>query len=109
MENEERILSSFLPGPTNPRKIEVTINTRKCETVDSTEALTDINQMVEVKLEAEDEDEDSESLVETRGQNIKPELQVWSLKHFCPLFHFSEQKNSRFVCSAKQCLGYTKR
>jgi len=61
---------------------------QKCETED--EALSDINQMVEVKLEAEDEEEDSESLGETRGQNIKAELRdqntedVEMLNHYMP-------------------------
>merc|ERR1719336_1731010 len=46
--------------------------------------------MVEVKLEAEDEDEESESFSETRGNNIKAELQdqnnedVEMLNHYMP-------------------------
>ena len=58
--------------------------TQKCEIEDRTEELCDINQMVEVKLEAEDEAEDEES--ETRGQNIKAEMQVWSLNLVCRFF-----------------------
>jgi len=88
-ENEEGILSSFLPGPTNPKRMKMT---QKCEIEDRTEELSDINQMVEVKLEAEDEDEDeeSESFSETRGNNIKAELQdqnsedVEMLNHYMP-------------------------
>ena len=89
LENEERILSSFLPGLTNPKKMKVI---QKCETED--EALSDINQMVEVKLEAEDEEEDSESLGETRGQNIKAELQVWS---FSNIFVYFYKLNTRII------------
>jgi len=85
-ENEEGILSSFLPGPTNPKRMKMT---QKCEIDDRTEELSDINQLVEVKLEAEDEDEDSESFSETRGNNIKAELQdqfedVEMLNHYMP-------------------------
>ena len=58
--------------------------TQKCEIEDRTEELSDINQMVEVKLEAEDEAEVEES--ETRGQNIKAEMQVWSLNIVCRFF-----------------------
>ena len=95
-ENEEGILSSFLPGPTNPKRMKMT---QKCEIEDRTEELTDINQMVEVKLEAEDEAEDEES--ETRGQNIKAEMQVWSLNIVCRFFQV-EHKNHLFVRRAKQ-------
>ena len=101
-ENEEGILSSFLPGPTNPKRMKMT---QKCEIEDRTEELSDINQMVEVKLEAEDEDEDeeSESFSETRGNNIKAELQVWSLNIVCQFFMLnSEHMNHLFVCRAKQ-------
>ena len=98
-DNEEGILSSFLPGPTNPKRMKMT---QKCEIEDTTEELSDINQMVEVKLEAEDEDEDSESFSETRG-NIKAELQVWSLNIVRQIFMLnSEHVNHLFVCRAKQ-------
>ena len=99
-ENEEGILSSFLPGPTNPKRMKMT---QKCEIDDRTEELSDINQLVEVKLEAEDEDEDSESFSETRGNNIKAELQVWSLNIVRQFFMLnSEHMNHLFFCRAKQ-------